>query len=543
MATAVLVANTGITLAGNTINSADAITNWTGENGVEPDIKVEGTNSIAAILRQDGAVLSYDAASFTATNQHIRGWIQFTALGDLDFMEMFLSDGTNTAFWEIFRGQNYAGANNPPLYRGGWFYSIIDFSSTPDSGTTPTGTITQVGYRFQRVSQPRQVVNTFADVLRYGDGYTVTGGTSGDPVTFADIATTDSADAYGIVQNERDVNFLYGEIRLGNGATATFVSIKNEPLIFTNSSVASGLYSIIGQGSGCDVVVEGSLIKSNGTTTNTKYDFDMSDANLNSLTFSGNSLIRGNSFTFKTGQTIDACTFIDCGVVTLGGATIQDSVFEGSTGTSAILTTSLNSISNCEFTEGGVTSYAVQVNSSTSANYSWNSTASGYTGLPASVGNNVGVTPTGNETIFINDSNTGNTYNITVTSTGTIPSVASAGAVVNVNQDITITLTNIRDGSEVRVFDSEDNAAPYATPTELAGVENLTGGVDVGGTANNGTVGGTTNANTFAFNIASGTTVYIKVFNTGFIADVIEDTYTTTQSVQINQRVDRVFNT
>lgn len=538
-----------ITNAPTLIDAADVTTNWTGSTLAADgtaDINIDGNGSISAICRANNSSLATSGwTGFNAsTAGHLRAWFQFFSLGDLNYFDLGLN--SEAATFQLFSGpaSNYTGGLTlKDNTYGGWFYVLIDLSGTPDTGTIPT-TITSIEYYFRRVSQPRNATNTFADALHYGDGYTITGGTQGDPVTFLTIAQQDITDgAYGVVQTKQDTVYCYGAITIGSGATATYVEVKTTALLFdTQRLAAADLYSITGTGSGCTFDMQNSLIRGqSGNTGSEVFAFDMQ--NVGTLIFDTNTLVRANPITFGSGQNIESSTFDICGVTTTNGANINECTFIASTGTSAVLTTDLADISNCEFVQGGSNHYAVQLNSSSSANYTWNSTASGYTGLPASTGNNVGVTPTGNEVIFINDSNAGNTYNITVTAGKTIPSVASAGAVVNVNQDVTITLTNILDGSEVRVFDSEDNAAPYATPTEIAGVENLTGGVDVGGTANNGTAGGTTNANTFAFNIASGTTVYIKVFNTEFIADVIEDTYTSTQSVQINQRVDRVFNT
>lgn len=532
-----------------TFEDATTTNNWTGSTlaaAGTADITITGTGAVSAICRANNSSLATSGwTGFTAaTAGHLRAWFQFFSLGDLDYFDLGLN--SEAATFQLFSGPsaNYTGGLTlKDNTYGGWFYVLIDLSGTSDTGTIPT-TITSIEYYFRRVSQPRNATNTFADSLHYGDGYTVTGGTLADPVTFLTIAQQDITDGgFGIVQTIKDTVYCFGAITIGSGATATYVSVKTTALLFdTQRLAASDLYSITATGSGCTFDMQNSLIRGNsGDTGPETFAFDVQ--NVGTLIFDTNTLVRASPVTFGSGQTVNSSTFDICGVVTTNGATISNSSFIASTGTSAVLTTDLADISNCDFVEGGVNAYAVQLNSSSSANYTWNSTASGYTGLPASTGNNVGVTPTGNEVIFINDSNNGNTYNITVAAGKTVPSVASAGAVVNVNQDITITLTNIKDGSEVRVFDSEDNAAPYATPTELAGVENVTGGVDVGGTANNGTVGGTTNANTFAFNIASGTTVYIKVFNTGFIADVIEDTYNSSQSVQINQRVDRVFNT
>ena len=89
----------GITNAANTIDTADTITGWSGVSlESQPDIKVEGTNSVQGIMRNDGQDLYFTAGTaINMTGQTIRGWINFQRPAELDFMEFKVGN----AFWNI----------------------------------------------------------------------------------------------------------------------------------------------------------------------------------------------------------------------------------------------------------------------------------------------------------------------------------------------------------------------------------------------------------------------------------------------------------
>ena len=94
----------GITNAANTINDADALTDWSGVSlELQPDIKVEGTNSVQGIMRNDGQDLFFTAGTaINMSGQTIRGWINFQRPAELDFMEFKVGN----AFWNIFRTES-----------------------------------------------------------------------------------------------------------------------------------------------------------------------------------------------------------------------------------------------------------------------------------------------------------------------------------------------------------------------------------------------------------------------------------------------------
>jgi len=448
----------------NQANTLDA-GSWAGGT-FEPDVTVDEQGSIAATLRAAGATLSV-STSFTSAGNHVRGWFQFTAVPDLDFIDFELNGGTAT--YTLFDGPPETNsAAGVPRYRGGWFYVLVDLDRAPDSGTVPT-TTTSIGYEFNRVAQPRNVINTFADVLWRGDGYTCTGGTSGDPITFETIASADASAGlyYGVVQTVRDTTFVFGAVTIGSGATATYCTVANEAIIFDDQRlVATDLYKIIATGSGTTFDATNSLFKGNGAQT---FDFDMSA--VNTLICDTNVLIQAVP-TFGSGQNVVLSTFINCGLTTQGGAAITGCTFDNTSADTAVISTGSTAdlITNCTF-KGDGTSHAVDLGTiASTSGITWTSTYTGYAGTSA--GPSASSTSGDSETILVNVAS-GQTLTISVTGTGVAPTVRNTGAgTVSIVSSKTATIENIEEGTEVRVYSYSDINSPLSY-TELVGAESV----------------------------------------------------------------------
>ena len=351
----------------STINAADVNTNWLILATADAEFKKEGSNSMSGILRNDLATGQYGPVTgISMANQHMRCWVNFAALPYLDIeansgMEFWVTDGTNTAYYVLFGSDTYFG---------GWKNCVINFEA-PTSGTKPTGSVTTWGLRFNRTSAPANKINTWIDALRYGDGYVITGGTSGDKVTLANIYTVDAASAYGIVDRYEGVYLGYGKLTFGNGATTTYINIDGSVFIFSNSKIASGLYAIIGQGSGCNITITASVFNSAGTTDATRYAIDMDDANLAALSMTANFITRASTCNFKSGQTVTGNTFDNCGQITPAGANMTGCIVKnyGGTADSASLVWNVNTdpdtlLDNMSFTKGSTAAHAIEFGTS-----------------------------------------------------------------------------------------------------------------------------------------------------------------------------------
>lgn len=226
---------------------------------------------------------------------------------------------------------------------------------------------------------------------------------------------------------------------------------------------------------------------------------------------------------------------------TINGVDITSRVASGTAlGTQADFTfgTGTGTLENCTIKQPGNNSYGHFVEfTSAGQSYDFNNLIFEGQYLGVTTGT---ITAAGTADACVHNSS-GGTVTINV-SGGSIPTVRNTnGSTTVIVNAVTLTLTNILDGTEIVVLDSRDDTTPYEAPIVIARVEELTGGVDVGSTAVNGTAGGTTNANTFTFTANSGATLYIKAFRTGSISDTIVDSYTASQNIQISQRQDRVF--
>lgn len=292
------------------IDNAESTSNWGGDSfALEADIKVAGSNSVACAITSTGANDVYVSGSWNfSTDVHLRLWVNTTMTPYLateanNGIQIFLYDGSNTAYWTVGGSDTYAG---------GWRQFVLYTGNTVTSGTVTKSSITRIGMRFNNASRPKNIVNTWLDQWTYGDGFTVTGGTSGDPITWSDIATLDETSAYGIVTKIDGVIFLTGKILIGNGSTATYLEDTGDLLVFRDRPVSSTLYQIIGQGSGCDIVINGGVLTAAGTQN---YVLDMDEANLNSLTMSGKQIAKASVIYFKAGQDIQNNVFDNCGQI------------------------------------------------------------------------------------------------------------------------------------------------------------------------------------------------------------------------------------
>jgi hypothetical protein len=318
-----------------TIDDAESTTGWTQLTTADTDLYKENATSNSGILRSDLAVGYYDiivdgGSAIDLTGEHVRAWINFSTVAYLDTeansgMEFYMYDGTNTAYWVAFGSDTYFG---------GWKNVIVDADSTPDSGSYDKTSVQRWGFRFNRTAAPANKINTWVDYIRYGDGYYATGGTSGDEIDLAGINAQDVSSGYGILEIFEGVYFSYGNLQIGNGATTTWFEMLSEVLIYTDSPVATGLYGLVGNGAGCRINIDGSVLRAAGTGDNTRFALDMDETNLLVCTITDSLIVRAAACTFKSGQTITGNTFDDCGQITHGGADMDNCVVKGYEGTS-----------------------------------------------------------------------------------------------------------------------------------------------------------------------------------------------------------------
>lgn len=479
---AIALTNNGV------ISDAESVTNWTGDTfALEPDIKVEGANSVGCAQTNNGVNDLYYASTFNLAGTHIRLYWNCTYIGNFsptNPVQVYLSDGTNTDFVTYFTTNSQ--------YGGGWADLIVD---TALFTTVNLASITQVGIRVNTTTKPRNVpANVFLDNWRYFNGIEIFSTTT-EAVSFQDAAVLDAASVYGAIKDVDGVLFCPAEILIGTTGTqnSNFIS-SNETIVFPDRLVANALYKLkTQQGTGAtNVNISGLVCKTVGGS-GAELDFSSS---LTSLSVTSSSFIdmgtititptvtsptfEGNSFTNSgtTALSIPSanCNWTTCAGVTLSGSgALSGGQISNTTGTSAVFTPTLSSVTGVTFVDSDNSAHAIELTGA-AGSYTWNNTLTTGHYVAGSTGSGVQITGgsiTGNEALYI-PATTG-TFNITVAG-GTIPSVATGGAIVNVtaNQK-TLTISNLKQNTEVRLYSYTDINNP-ATYTEIAGIENTVNG-------------------------------------------------------------------
>ncbi len=537
------------------INEADAITSWTGTATptlftADPD-PVEATGCLGMVVST-----ATQNAYFTVSSVDLSAgvlvyfWIFHRAVLDTTAnggIMIQLGDGTNRIGFHV-AGSDVDGFRHSvgPV---GWQCVVIDTANLPTNRTTFTGSfgslnlaaITQVGVGFKTLAKASGgATNCFWDISRraaIGQGLLVTTGTVGAPGTFEEIATADrgvaNQQAYGILRKLGSGLYgIQGPITFGDtaGTTATYFADVNAAVVFESRSLGTNKYSftVVGNATGSTTFKLGLKNGSGDTATGTNGcslavpagvggSFVASDADLQFLLIYGSTLsgfsagitLSSNATNAPNhefmGNTISACGVFDPGRVVVRNCSITG--WTGASTDAALLWGANTNVKRVAFTSGGA-GHAIKITAT--GTYSFDGiTFSGY-----------GAGGTNDASVF-NDS--GGAVTINVIGGGGTPTVRNGtGASTTVNNNIAVTLTGLKDNTEVRVFAA-------GTTTALAGIENATDG-----SADN---------RAFTFALSAGTDVDIQILSVGY-ENVRLETFevpTSDSSVPIQQRVDRNY--
>jgi len=454
-----------------TISLAESTTGWNGDTfSLEPDIKTQGSNSVACAQTNNGTNDLWVAGSWNFNgSQHIRLQWNCTYTGYFSTsnpVQVYLSDGSNTDYF------NYFTTNTE--YAGGWADLIVAVNST-NFPTVTLSSITQVGVRVNTSAKPRNVpANVWCDNWRYADGLEIYSSAS-EAVSLLDAATNDATNEYFILKYVDGVLFAPCEIILGSsGSNNANIVSENETIVFPDRNVTGSLYKLKTQeGTGnTDIDIAGLVCKTIGGSG---AELDISSS-LNSLSLVSSAFIDMGTITVTptvTTPTFETTSFTNCGAtslsieavgctwstsgqITLSGSGKLTSCTIQNSSASIAVSGSLADIDDCTFISDG-TGHAVNLGTiSSSTTLNWQNTDSGYT-----------ASSSGNETILVNYTDTGSPLTINVAAGYSTPSVYNTGGgTVNVvSGQVTLTLTGLKTNSEVRFYSA-------GTQTELDGVEN-----------------------------------------------------------------------
>jgi hypothetical protein len=349
MATATLV-TTGITV----LDDADAATQWSADRalaGPDTELYYETSGSmgctILAATNADEIWITKSTGVWDLSDTHIRLWLFFTPLGVLDTygnggIQIGVGDGSNTGWW------NVSGSG---MYTGGWKLLQIDTRLAVDAGTKPTDMtqITDVRLKVVLTSSPKNAQNLWTDFWHETDaGFEVYGGTSSDPVTWADVAAADRAAGYGIVQEIDGVYFVTGPVQIGSGTQNTYFSWTTETVIFVDNEVDSGFYGLTAYGANTEIDISGGTIAALAD----RFELNFGDATIVGSQVSIDGLVAqlAGAVTFKAGQSVTGCKFVDCGQITVSTATFENNSIRDYSGTDgALLWPTSGNVADCQF--------------------------------------------------------------------------------------------------------------------------------------------------------------------------------------------------
>lgn len=457
------------------LSTCDTTTGWSG-GSTEPDIKKEGTNSLAVAIRNGGTyTYTTGGVNMSAADNHLRLWLFHSFAANLATkanggIQLFVTGG----------GTNYYYVGGSDTHNGSWDLFQANLATPDINGNANLANITAAGFVIVHANAARNIVNTWWDYFVYGTGYEVKGGTSVDPVTWADLAAYDATQGIGLVQEQNGVYFLNGELVLGdraNGTTDTYFDGSNEVAVFYEAGESTTLYKVIGDGGGatnCEITINGTVLKS----ASTPFAFNMGSANITSLTLDGATIDTGAAITFASGQSILNSVFRGCDQINPGGATFTDNSVVSYTGIDgALLWPGGTSVSGSSFNNN-----TRAIEHDTSGTYT-------YTDLRFS-GNTYDINNTSGGSVIINASGTSN------------PSTFLGTVTINNSKNFTFTVQDaagvLQTGYEWRLYVRDPTQGIIGT-IELAGEEVAT-----------------LSSQTYSYNYSGDTEAMLQIIETGF---------------------------
>jgi hypothetical protein len=445
------------TLIGEIVNTCDAITGWNAGNISTDDDFVEGTGCVgnkvsAAVAEFYTTVLGVTAPYSFASGgnkfgQHFIMW--FASKSKIDAASgyrLIMGNGTSRGQWDV-----------PPvtseLKRNGSFVTRVIDPARPftriAAGSWTTGGnpaqltgISQMGGAIQTtVTLMGNFNNATVDQLVIGMGIRISGGTSGAPDSFE---TARAADEDGGVWGWSQANVLKGGIYIGpaTGTAASVFSSVSESRVFSDSPVAVGFFRVEARGAGTDVTLKQAAISAQNPT-NARWDYtvgaDTKSWNDSDSIYSG---IR--NMTLQSFANLSGLRIADTTSIIQNGALLDNVTVSGS----PITSNNPARITNCNF--NFVLGHAIIITTPGTYTFAGNL----FTGF--------GAADTTNAAVY---NNSGGLVTLNITEGGNTPTIRNGtSATTNVVNSKVFRVTNIKAGTEVRIYRTSDDV-------ELGGAE------------------------------------------------------------------------
>ena len=451
------------------IDDADDNTGWVETVTADTDIKVEGTGSLSGILRADAETAYYDhgSAPSTGVGKVWRGWINSNSL---PYMGAMGSNAYTVYVYDGSSNSNKIDLFGSDTYPGGWFYWWQDMDDF--TGVT-LANVQRWCVEAGHDSNAKNAINTWMDVMRYLDGYYITGGLTGDRVTLADVALADKGTTtlygYGIVQEFGGAYFLTGELEIGNSTTTTWFEMDGDVLIglepVGDCTVSAGIYTISTLGTGCRCYIKNSVLRGPGAGDSTRLYFDFSSTDPDTVEFTDNLVSDAGTIDFASGMAATGNVFDDCGQIDANGADLSGSTvknYEGTSDTGAVSWTPATDpngeLDDMVFVKGTASTHAIEFGIASPTTMTL--TGIDFSGYNAADGQT--------DSALLIRRTTGTVDIALVGCTGTIK-YKSLGATVTLTASKSATFTPIENGSAFTITRNSDNLLLTDVPITSGG--------------------------------------------------------------------------
>lgn len=551
---------------------SDADNGEAGNNtGVSSEVYIEGSlawGARANATSPEGVIaLTATSSNASTSGDHIGVWVKCFQAALVNNLEIAFSDRTGTSGGNNI-GTNYtaitADTSLPP--EGGWQRIWVSMGVIPISGSgggTGIGATRVQGgnintNNINAVGAFASFTSTFAvNFLNlYVDGadflaadtpaFTLTGASS----VFTDMSTEDNTNAHGVFRSAGGTAYeAYAPIQIGS-ATATAFTDTGSTVTFPVQNICDSTYMgitfDITNASSSAVLTRTTIQSADKRTSGARRGSFTVSGSAGSVTLTDCNLLDLNSIDLNNNVVVDGGQ-LRTSTLDQSGAEIKNGAIRLQNNTATSLnsgilnstfgtTSGLHDVNIIAAAETGTQKHALEINQSVTL------TNIRFTGYSTGTDANGGSTGNASSAIISNAAS-----DITITCDGT--TVASevtvlqngAGAVTVVGQPRNFELTGLKDRTEVRLINS-------ATNTEIAGVENVIGGVGTG--INNGggtvTVSGTTDNNTFnyAYQYSSDVNIDVAILSSSTYQVIYleQSLLDSDKSIPIQQRIDRNSN-
>ncbi len=295
----------------------------------------------------------------SATNNMIIFWFAFSKKSfSVNPLRIRMTDSAGSwSEWNMFTASS--------LPHPAWIPWALKPTVTP-SAYSGTLNLAAVRYVSWRVTLGAGKTYFYWDAVRYGTGLSIKLGTSGSPATFEDFVTSESTNAYGIMEKYNGVYFVQGNITIGSLTPDESTYFKDTSQVIRFKDIfgtPANFYEIKGQnatsGAGTTKIYLGEKSGSAGisgcvmiASSVMKLKLTMSDTNITEFGFYGCNFVNANTITGQAYSTLKEflnSNFQACAEMVPSTGIVKSCNFISSPSSAITMSSTSHNITDCVF--------------------------------------------------------------------------------------------------------------------------------------------------------------------------------------------------